>query len=291
MTCQAGHEGALKGELSRRWPTFRFAYSRPGFVTFKLPDDHGLSEDFDLESTFIRAYGFSLGRVQGNSPEALAEKTWRLAGVQEFRHLHVWPRIMPAGEHGYARVHRRVACRRSGDACESLVSAALIGPADAQHAASARRRGRHALASGSWGIIRRTADRRAGPAGMHELELPEDAVSRAWLKMEEALRWSRLPVRPGQEFVEIGCAPGGSCQALLSRNLGVVGIDPAAVDERVLEHENFTHVRKRRRRRAAPGVSQGALAGDRHERRRRNTRSTRSRRSSRTRRCTFADCC
>jgi len=63
--------------------------------------------------------------------------------------------------------------------------------------------------------------------------------------MEEALRWSRLPVRAGQQFVELGCAPGGSCQALLSRGLKVVGIDPAEVAPSVKEHRRFTHVRKR----------------------------------------------
>ena len=130
VTCQAGAEGALKGELARRWPTFRFAYSRPGFVTFKLPDDHGLAEDFDLESTFARAYGFSLGRVQGDSDDVLAEKTWRLIGDQPFEHLHVWPRdALPAGEHGYApgfaddsrQVSRKLVAMRAGHVYELRV--------------------------------------------------------------------------------------------------------------------------------------------------------------------------
>ncbi len=30
VTCQIGAEGAVKGELGRRWPGFRFAFSRPG---------------------------------------------------------------------------------------------------------------------------------------------------------------------------------------------------------------------------------------------------------------------
>ena len=36
------------------------------------------------------------------------------------------------------------------------------------------------------------------PGGMPQLEMPADAVSRAWLKMEEALRWSQMPLRPGR---------------------------------------------------------------------------------------------
>ena len=42
------------------------------------------------------------------------------------------------------------------------------------------------------------------PGGMLDLTLPEDAVSRAWLKMEEALRWSRLPLTAGDRVAEIG---------------------------------------------------------------------------------------
>jgi 23S rRNA (cytidine2498-2'-O)-methyltransferase len=71
------------------------------------------------------------------------------------------------------------------------------------------------------------------------------AVSRAALKMNEALAWSRLPVAPGDRCVEIGSAPGGSCLTLLARGLFVVGIDPAEMDEQVLQHPRFTHVRKR----------------------------------------------
>ena len=83
------------------------------------------------------------------------------------------------------------------------------------------------------------------PGGVCEIEVPEHAVSRAYLKMQEALLWSRLPVASGDLAVEIGSSPGGSCQALLDRGLLVAGIDPAEMDEAVLAHPHFTHLRKR----------------------------------------------
>ena len=83
------------------------------------------------------------------------------------------------------------------------------------------------------------------PGGIPPITLPDDAVSRAWLKMEEALLWSQLPVAAGQRVAEIGCSPGGAAQALLSRGLLVTGIDPALVDPRVAALPNFTQVRKR----------------------------------------------
>ena len=42
-----------------------------------------------------------------------------------------------------------------------------------------------------------------------------------------------------------GFTNGGACQALLERDLRVIGVDPAKMDERLLKHPNFTHVRAR----------------------------------------------
>ena len=83
------------------------------------------------------------------------------------------------------------------------------------------------------------------PGGLFFAPAPPDAVSRAYLKMEESLAWSGLPVRPGDLCVEIGSAPGGSSQALLNRGLRVIGIDPADMDPRVVAHPNFEHWKKR----------------------------------------------
>jgi len=75
--------------------------------------------------------------------------------------------------------------------------------------------------------------------------IPREAVSRAYLKMEEALAWSRLPVQRGDLCVEIGSAPGGSAQALLRHGARVIGIDPADMDPRALADPNFAHWKMR----------------------------------------------
>jgi 23S rRNA (cytidine2498-2'-O)-methyltransferase len=74
---------------------------------------------------------------------------------------------------------------------------------------------------------------------------PAEMISYAYLKMQEALRWSRLPVRAGQRCAELGCAPGGAAQALLEHGLEVLGIDPAEVDPRLVEDPGFTHLQMR----------------------------------------------
>jgi 23S rRNA (cytidine2498-2'-O)-methyltransferase len=80
------------------------------------------------------------------------------------------------------------------------------------------------------------------PGGRIPLTLPPEAPSRAWLKIEEALGWSALPLRAGETAVEIGSAPGGASWALLQRGLTVIGVDPGAMDSRVLAQPRFTHL-------------------------------------------------
>ncbi len=252
ITCQIGAEAAVKREIARRWPGFRFAFSRPGFLTFKLPEQHGLADDFDLESVFARAYGFSIGKVAGGRPEELARGAWKLAAGQVVQRIHVWERDRAApGEHGFepSITPEAIAAHRAllaSGPCPHTLAAHADDPLR-----PARRRQRVLdcilVEPDQWWIGYHRVGPRASryPGGMMALELPAEAVSRAWLKMEEALRWSRLPIPHDARVAEIGSAPGGASQALLARGYTVTGIDPAEMAPAVLEHPRFTHIRKR----------------------------------------------
>ncbi len=102
VTCQIGAERAVKAEIGKRWSLFRFAFSLPGFLTFKLPEKLDLAADFDLESVFARAYGFSLGKITGPSPKELAMAAWQKQTMGVVQRVHVWEkdRFVP-GDHGY----------------------------------------------------------------------------------------------------------------------------------------------------------------------------------------------
>lgn len=248
VTCQVGAEPAVKWEVARRWPAWRFAYSRPGFLTFKLPAGEEVQADFALDSVFARAYGIALGKVGGETSEQLAAALWEAVGVLPVEALHVFPRDTDSpGRHDYEpglteqseaarqaivehappELRERLA-RRATEAGELVLDCVLVD-------------------QGQWWIGQHRAARLTGrwPGGFCQLELPYAAVSRAWLKAEESIRWSRLPLRAGDHVVELGCAPGGSCQALLERGLRVTGVDPALIHPAVLAHPNFEHVRKR----------------------------------------------
>ena len=262
VTCQVGAERALKSEVARKWPELHFAYSRGGFVTFKLTDGLKLPADFDLDCTFARAHGFSLEKVSGTDLNARAERVAHVARDGRFDVLHVWqrdtarpgyrgfePGMTPAAREADAAIRQALS---QSDTIESPLGGGVAEPGQlvldcvliepdlwwtGYHRA---RRGESCLAG-----------------GLRPIAQPPGAVSRAWAKMEEAFQWSQFPIRPGQRLVELGCAPGGASQAALAHGLIVTGVDPAAVDPVVLAHPNFTHVQKRgadTRRREFRGV-------------------------------------
>jgi 23S rRNA (cytidine2498-2'-O)-methyltransferase len=252
ITSQIGAEPAVKGEIARRWPGFRFAFSRPGFLTFKLPERHGLADDFDLESVFARAYGFSIEKVSGKSLQELARGAWRLAAGQRVQRIHVWERDRAkVGEHGFEpsispqAIEAHHALLQSCPCPEALAK----HPDDPLRPARLRERILDCIlvAPDQWWVGYHRVGPMASryPGGMMALEAPAEVVSRAWLKMEEALRWSRLPIPHDARVAEIGSAPGGASQALLARGYTVTGIDPAEMAPAVLQHPRFTHIRKR----------------------------------------------
>ncbi len=246
--CQAGAESALKLEVQAAWPDFRLAFSRPGLVTFKIPDGSSLPANFDLRSTFARTYGKSLGRCQGEQVAELVPQLWELVADLPVRQIHCWQRdeLLP-GERGFVpgvselsqEIGKAIVDGRPGDQPPlplneiarpgDLVLDCLLSDPGVWMV------GTHEAAS----IVSRW------PGGVFPGELPEHAVSRAYLKMEESLAWSRLPISSGDCVVEIGSAPGGSCQSLLDHGLQVIGIDPAEMDEVVLAQEGMRHIRKR----------------------------------------------
>jgi 23S rRNA (cytidine2498-2'-O)-methyltransferase len=252
VTCQVGAEKAGKAELAAEWPGFRFAFSRPGFLTFKLPEGHGLANDFDLKAAFVRSYGFSLGKVEGKNVEELVACVWKASQGRTFQRIHVWERDRcEPGEHRFEpgitpaaiEAHELLLQRCPQPECLAKNS---------RDPAAAARIGDMVLdcvmiAPDQWwaGFHRAKSFASRHPGGMLSLELPADAVSRAWLKMEEGLRWSGLPIPRGGRVAEIGSAPGGASQALLARGLFVTGIDPAEMAPAVLGHPHFRHIRRR----------------------------------------------
>ena len=79
-----------------------------------------------------------------------------------------------------------------------------------------------------------------------ESPLPEKAPSRAYHKMEQVVRLFNLPLKKGEQVVEIGSAPGGISYYLMEIGLKLVTIDPADFDPYVSSHypDLFIHLKE-----------------------------------------------
>lgn len=247
--CQAGAERPLKNEVAREQPGLRFAFSRPGFVTFRVPED--APESASLHGIFVRTSGYSLGKVTATDDAPLARDVWRLVADRlpaeidsDLRHLHVWQRARALpGDDDYddaALEPERAAAAALGPLRPKL--AVNVTAAAGELVLDCALVERH-----EWwiGWHRAASPETRWPGGVPTIALPERMISRAYLKIVEALEYAELPLAAGDRCVEIGSSPGGSCLALLERGLLVTGIDPAEMDPGVLAHPNFTHLRAR----------------------------------------------
>ena len=227
----------LKRELAARRSDLRFAFSRPGLPTFKVD---AARVDEPAASSFARAWGRSLGRA--TTPEEVVALGAAL-GEAPLR-LHVFERDLdrPADERDATVAGARAAALEralraaapdrfligtEAHAGERVLDV-IVAPAEEDddgifvgwHAPDPTR--------GPW------------PGGVPHAIIPATAPSRAWAKIEEAIRWSGVVPQAGDRVLELGASPGGMSWALLERGLEVTGVDPGLVADSVLGYRGRT---------------------------------------------------
>jgi 23S rRNA (cytidine2498-2'-O)-methyltransferase len=258
IPCQVGSERVLKDEIDLLYH-FKSAFSSSGFVTFKVPDGlysheviRGLMSQLVNRSVFSRMVSLSLGKLFSAN---LVESVWQLVLQSQYfiNRIHVFcrDRFMP-GQNGFEPsipsdlrdLHSKLVLSYpyrkflgvGGDQFEQpaflteTVLDVVRVDVDLYFV------GVHFVTSNSPLHI-------FYPGGIIPIQLPTDAVSRAWLKFEEGLRWSGLPIGAGACCVDIGAAPGGGSQVLLARGAEVLGVDPAEIAPVVLNNPKFKHIR------------------------------------------------
>ncbi|MBK8938360.1 MAG: hypothetical protein IPM79_12130 [Polyangiaceae bacterium] len=229
--CDPGFERLLKRDVAARDPSLRLAFSGPGYVTFKADAPRGL--DRPPETVFARVAGLSFGRaktpvealeraralaVQAGGPLAWAvfPRTPRDERLEARAAVEAWLLALREGEPAWARA----------PALGDVVLDVAVDPLD-----------------GAWlGAHRHARELSATPGGQGPIATPPEAPSRAYSKLVEALERFGVEVARGQHALELGSAPGGASLALLERGLKVTGVDPGAMDPRVLAIDRFKHL-------------------------------------------------
>jgi len=237
VACQGGAEAALVARQMAVVPGARRAAWRRGVVTFRLdPGVDPVDDFFPSDLVFARACVRSLGQVTGADVETLVARTRELVGPSGWRRVHVWNRVATVAAPVVEIRDRLLEVCGSADRDEvaepgDLVLDVVVDSSD------------------RWwvGWHRAVTPPSRWPGGIYPGALPAHAVSRAWLKLDEAIASFDPGMRPGERAIELGAAPGGACQRLLEAGLHVVAVDPAVVDERVAAHPRFEQWRMRAR--------------------------------------------
>ena len=248
VCCQHGSEKALKSEISEAHPGLNFAFSRPGFLTFKLTPEAALPLKFSLTSTFARTSGWSFGKATGDDAAVLVEEVLQSPAAKVCDHVHVWQRDTHVpGKKGFEPGQSVLADEMAGLIAASPVMAdrKVLGNQVAK--ANELVLDVVMVEPNEWWFGFHYATTTAGrwPGGVPKIDASQEVISRAYFKLDEALLWSGIKINPGDVCAEIGSAPGGACQLLLEQGAIVIGVDPAEMETEVLENPNFTHIRRR----------------------------------------------
>jgi 23S rRNA (cytidine2498-2'-O)-methyltransferase len=83
-----------------------------------------------------------------------------------------------------------------------------------------------------------------GPGGRRRMWRESGSLSRAALKVEEALDGFGLAPDKGERCVDLGAAPGGWTQRLLARGARVIAVDPAKLAPELQKHPKLEHVQE-----------------------------------------------
>lgn len=275
--CQIGAEKVLKQEILREFPQLRSSFSRPGFLTFKVHENEDgcswfaalkLVRDVRSKSVFARYVGVSLGKIAfEHNPllydnDSFAKKIAQL--LQEQRETSGFPLEKIRRVHFWSRDLRKVG-ESEFEPIPSLEDKELFHrllramPEETLRLAPGANRYELPAQDGQWVLDCVRVDPNEFWIGFHKVidlpskfpggmllsRVPEDLISRAWLKFEEAIRWSGFPIQCASRCLDIGSAPGGGSQALLNRGAHVIGVDPAEMDPRIYGFPDFTFLRGR----------------------------------------------
>ncbi|MBQ3389295.1 MAG: hypothetical protein IJG60_08795 [Thermoguttaceae bacterium] len=261
LTCKRESTPLLKDETAALFPEWRFSYSRPSFLTYRLPEGtNTLRSALERSGELIFASSCSavLGKVSGAAP---GEMPGLFASFMEKRFPEAWRRLrlsvplpsrvhfwLPSSPAPTPQTHARASelsrflpgQNTGSDLAEGFFPPSLPRPGEVCLDCAE-------VLPTEWYIgVHQVRDFHGRfPGGYFPLTIPTDGTSRAWMKFEEGLRWSGFPIGRGARCADIGASPGGGSQALLARGAEVLGVDPAEMAPAVLQNPDFTHLRGR----------------------------------------------
>lgn len=213
--CNSGAEKALKLEVASMGLPWRFSYQKKGFVAFKADAAIGVfnEKSCNEQIAFARRICLSLGK---ETTALAAEKLiCQTIGAKPL-------------------IHRARYFDHRMEGIQSIPGMVMELPEAGQWIGTIVELGPDEFFAG---VHVHSHDVSSYPAGDSGIVMPQHSPSRAWLKLEEAVRFFNLSLTKRDIVTEVGCAPGGVVLALLERGISVIGVDPAKMADVVTAYQ------------------------------------------------------
>jgi 23S rRNA (cytidine2498-2'-O)-methyltransferase len=197
-------ETLLKKEVSIGFSGVNLSYSRTGFMTFKVPVGKAFNP------VMCRLSGICLGKKLLAELEQLP-KAWLWKRDENFS---APPTLVALSDNSLFKIGEKV----------SLIM--MVGEDE--------------YWLGEYPLMRTHFQTPGEVSSIAKKPVP----SRAYYKLAEAYEAFDLPFDHQEKVLELGSAPGGASLFLLEQDMVVYGVDPAEMDQQVLKHFNFKHLRR-----------------------------------------------
>ena len=234
-----------KNEIMKNHPELKLSFSRPGFITFKCEDD-SFPDRFVLKTSFARTSGWSVGNFKVTDTKSQIGELCSSDWLTKADHLHVFERDtnLP-GTQGF-EPGQSVLSSEIGQQINALLkSTDGAKPLNRTAKSNELIYDIVLVEPDHWFVGYHYAQTKPQrwPGGVPKFDTKKPMISRAYLKLQEALLWSGIRINEGDCCAEIGASPGGACQLLLEKGARVIAIDPAEMDEEIAKHENLVYLR------------------------------------------------
>jgi len=223
-----GNETLLKEEIAKFYPELTLSYSRKGFITFKNTGNikYDLKSIGKLDVAFATRTGICLGKARPEDLKETLEKTLKENEIaQEKCMIHSFSVNTDYTFHAQEILETQV--NEHTPINKVVIDLIALGEKEVWF-------GIHSVGKNTTPY----------PNSQSSIELPQEAPSRGYLKIAQAVEQFNINFTANDNWIDFGSAPGGASYYLLEKGCKVWGVDPGKMNKVVTRNRRYQHLSK-----------------------------------------------